>query len=422
MYSKTTLANGLRILTADIPHARSVSISIFVGAGSRYEEKPVAGAAHFVEHMFFKGTQQRPTSQQISEAIEGVGGIINAEVGKELAVYWAKVPSPHLDIALDILADILRNSRFDPSEIEKERRVILEELNMVMDDPREWVDVILDEVMWGDHPLGRDVGGTKESVGTMSRTNLLHYLSSRYSPSATVVSLAGAIRHEDVVADIERRLGAWQGPKAGPPLLFPDDQVGPRVRIQPKDTEQLHMCVGIRGLSYSDPDRYGLDLLNVILGEGMSSRLFLEIREQLGLAYDVHSYVNHYQDTGTMVAYAGVDPTRVDQTLDALLDEFDRLRKPTPAQEITKAKEFWKGRMVLRLEDTRSIASWIGAQEVLLDHVLTVDEVIEIIDALSSEDMERAAARCFRDDRLSLAIVGPIKDGDRLANRLHFGR
>ncbi len=420
MFEKTTLPNGLRVLSSAIPHARSVSVSIFVAAGSRYEASQVAGVAHFLEHMFFKGTRHRPNAQQISEAIEGVGGVINAEVGKELAVYWAKVALPHFDVAMDVLSDVLRHSLFDPNEIEKERRVILEELNMIVDDPREWVDVILDEVMWGDQPLGRDVGGTKETVSRMSRDDLLSYLSAHYTPHSTVISVAGAIDHAAVVDEVARRLGNWQGPAAAPAPPATNHQVAPQARIQPKDTEQAHMCVGVRGLSYLDPDRYGLDLLNVILGEGMSSRLFLEIREQRGLAYDVHSYVNHYQDAGMMVAYAGVEPSRVEQTLEAILEQFARLKRPTPPQEITKAKEFWKGRMILRLEDTRGIASWVGAQELLLGTVLTVDEVIEIVDRLGSEDVERAAHRCFADDRLNLAVVGPVEAADKLTARLHF--
>jgi predicted Zn-dependent peptidase len=398
-----------------------VSVSFFVAGGSRHEDSRQAGVAHFLEHMFFKGTLKRPNAQTISEAIEGVGGIINAEVGKELAVYWAKVARPHLDVALDVLADVLRNSLFEPNEVEKERRVILEELSMVMDDPREWVDVILDEVMWGDQPLGRDVGGTKETVSNLKREDLLAYLHSRYSPYDTVLSLAGAVDHDAVVDDIARRLGDWQGVEVAPPPPATSEQTAPQLRIQPKETEQAHVSVGVRGLSYVDPDRYGLDLLNVILGEGMSSRLFLEIREQRGLAYDVHSYVNHYQDAGMMVAYAGVDPSRAEPTLEALIEQFTRLRTtPPPQSEITKAKEFWKGRMILRLEDTRGIASWTGAQELLLNQVLTVDEVIDIVDRLTAEDVLRAANRCFTDDRLNLAVVGPMENDGALARVLHF--
>lgn len=420
MYKKSTLPNGLRVLTSDIPHARSVSVACFVAAGSRHEDNQMAGVAHFLEHMFFKGTKHRPNSQLISEAIEGVGGIINAEVGKETAVYWAKVAQQHLDVALDILTDVLRHSLLDPDEMEKERRVILEELNMLADDPREWVDVILDEVMWGNQALGRDVGGTKETVSRLKRQDLADYLNARYSPQSTVISVAGAVEHQRIVDELARRLDDWRGPAMTlPPPAFVD-QTAPRLRVQPKDTEQAHISLGVRAISYLDPQRYGLDLLNVILGEGMSSRLFLEIREQRGLAYDVHSYVNHYQDTGAIVAYAGVEPGKVHQTVEALVEQLNRMKRPTLEHETTKAKEFWKGRMILRLEDTRGIASWIGAQELLLNQVLTVDEVIAIIDHLKSEDVERAAQGLFTDDRISLAIIGPVADGDKLGDLLHF--
>jgi predicted Zn-dependent peptidase len=422
LYEKTILPNGLRILSSHMPHARSVSISCFVSAGSRYEEKEVAGVGHFLEHMFFKGTQKRPNTQIISEAIEGVGGVINAEVGKELAVYWAKVALQHFDLVADVITDILRNSIFDSKEIEKERRVILEELSMVMDDPREWVDVIMDEVMWGDQPLGRDVGGTKETVSRLTRDDLLAYRSRRYSPFDTVISVAGNLEHDEVVDKLAAHFGDWQGELVGPLPPAIEEQSNPKGRIQPKDTEQAHICLGVRGLSYVDPDRYGLDLLNVILGEGMSCRLFLDIRERLGLAYDVHSYVNHFQDTGMMVAYAGVDPKKAQAAVSALLDQFNRLKEPVPAHEVVKAKEFWKGRMLLRMEDTRSIASWIGAQELLLNRVLTVDEVIRIIEGLSAEHVQQAAQRCFTDDRLNLAIVGPMEDGDAILESLHFGK
>lgn len=421
MYKKTTLPNGLRILTSSIPHARSVSVSFFMGAGSRYESKRESGVAHFVEHMFFKGTERRPVAQIISEAVEGVGGIINAEVGKEMAVYWAKVALPHMDVALDVLTDVLRHSLFEPAEIEKERRVILEELSMVMDDPREWVDVILDEVMWGDQPLGRDVGGSKESVSNLTREDLLAFLASRYSPRATVLSMAGAIEHERIVDDIARRLGDWEGDGVAAAEPATTEQSAPQLRLQPKDTEQAHICLGVRGVSYRDPDRYGLDLLNVILGEGMSSRLFLEIREKQGLAYDVHSYVNHYQDAGMLVTYAGVDPKRAEPTIEALLEQLRRLKAtPPPETEVVKAREFWKGRMILRLEDTRGISSWTGAQELLLNEVLTIDDVIEIVDRLTAEDVLRAANRCFTDDRLNLSVVGPTFDEARIVERLRF--
>lgn len=414
MYKKSSLANGIRVVTAELPHARSVSTAIFVGAGSRCESKPISGISHFLEHMFFKGTVSRPTARDISEAIEGVGGIINAEAGKEATVFWTKVARPHFSLALDVLCDIMLNSTFLESEIEKERAVIVEELNMLMDSPPEWVDVLLDEVMWGDQPLGWDIAGTRESVTSITRADMLRYLEGHYAPENTVVSVAGAIEHEQVLEMLGERLGTWQRPANGswyPALEQTQEQ--PRVRLQSKKTEQAHFCLGVPGLSYVDPDRFALDLLNVILGEGMSSRLFQEIREKRGLAYDVHSYVNHYRDVGSSIVYAGVDPRRIEPAIAAVLEELDKLKSPVPDLEFAKAKEFWKGRMYLRLEDTRSIAAWMGGQELLLRRVMDVDEVVSIIDGITNSDIQHVASRLFTPAKLNLAIIGPFNSDAR---------
>lgn len=418
MYTKSTLDNGLRVVTADIPQARSVSTAIFVGAGSRYEQKQISGISHFLEHMFFKGTHTRRTAKDISEAIEGVGGIINAEAGKEMTVFWTKVARPHFSLALDVLCDILMNSTFEPAEIEKERTVIIEELNMLMDSPQEWVDVLLDEVMWGDQPLGWDIAGTRESVSAITRDDMLRYFRGRYAPENAVVSIAGAVNHEEVVREMAALLGLWDSRLAAPqyPIVaVPQPQ---RAKLQSKKTEQAHFCLGLPGVSYVDPDRFALDLLNVILGEGMSSRLFQEIREKRGLAYDVHSYVNHYRDVGQSIIYAGVDPHRIDPAISAVLEELDKLRTPIPAVELAKAKEFWKGRMLLRLEDTRSIAAWMGGQELLLGRIMDVDEVVATIDAIAGEDIQRVAHKLFAPESLNLAVIGPFTSEARFAKKI----
>jgi len=420
MYTKSTLDNGLRVVTADIPQARSVSTAIFVGAGSRYEEKRISGISHFLEHMFFKGTRNRRTAKEISEAIEGVGGIINAEAGKEVTVFWTKVARPHFSLALDVLGDILLNSTFEPPEIEKERAVIIEELSMLMDSPQEWVDVLLDEVMWGDQPLGWDIGGTRESVSAITREDMMRYLEGHYAPENAVVSIAGAVDHEAVVAELAALLGRWDRRLVAasyPEVALPSSRLH-RAKLQSKKTEQAHFCLGLPGLSYVDPDRFTLDLLNVILGEGMSSRLFQEIREKRGLAYDVHSYVNHYRDVGSSIVYAGVDPRRIDPAIAAVLEELAKLKMPIPALELAKAKEFWKGRMLLRLEDTRSIAAWMGGQELLLGRIMDVDEVVSIIDAISGEHLQQVAQRLFGPEHLNLAVIGPFNSEARFAKKI----
>jgi predicted Zn-dependent peptidase len=412
-YEKTVLDNGLRVITSHMPYANSVSAAFFVNAGSRHETREIGGISHFVEHMLFKGTKKRPSPKDISEAIEGVGGVINAETGKELTIYWTKVARQHWAIANDVLADFLLNSLFEQAEIEKERTVIIEELNMLADTPQDWVHVLFDETLWGDQPLGRDIAGTKDSVTNISRVQMQDYMAIRYVPSATVLTVAGPLSHQEVLDALKPLVAEW---RPGPvPFATPASPTVPQVRVclQQRKTEQGHVCIGYPGLSYEHPDRYALDLLNVILGEGMSSRLFLEIREKHGLAYDVHSYINHYRDTGAAVIYAGVDPKRMDSAIDAVLAELEKVKGGVPEQEITKAKEFWKGRLLLRLEDTRAVGSWFGGQELLLDRILTLDDVVNIIDSISAEDIRRVAAEVFVREHINLAIVGPFAKEER---------
>ncbi|MBI4506852.1 MAG: insulinase family protein [Chloroflexi bacterium] len=410
MYQKSTLDNGLRVLSAQMPHARSVSIVMGVATGARYEPAGVNGVSHFIEHMLFKGTERRPSPKLISEAIEGVGGIINAETGKEHTMYWAKVAREHLPLALDLLSDLLLCSQFAPEEIEKERRVILEELHMLLDEPHEWVDVLFDQTLWGEHPLGRDIVGTRETLTQMDRRQIVGFYRQRYDPRATVVSVAGAVEHDAVVDRVATMMGGWSGEVADDELEPPAELCGPRVLVQPKDTEQAHLCLGVRALSYRDPERYALNLLNAILGEGMSSRLFLEIRERQGLAYDVHSYTSHFRDAGTAIIYAGVEPADLLRTVEALMGELRRLREPVPDEELRRAREFKKGRLALAMEDTRAIASWIGGQELLHGRPQTFDEIVEIVDSLTADDLQRVANRCFSSDRLALAVVGPYAE------------
>jgi predicted Zn-dependent peptidase len=413
------LPNGLRIISSNIPHARSVSATFFVRVGSRNESERLQGASHFLEHMLFKGTEQRPTPKAIAEAIEGVGGYFNAEAGKELTVYWDKVADRHWKTTLDVLTDLLRHSRFDPAEVEKERRVIAEELGMLFDSPGDWVHLLVDEAMWGTEPLGRDVAGTRESVLALSRDELVDWFRRYYVPANLTVSIAGPVEHSVVVDEIAARLGDWQGEPA--PSWEPAAS-GPvsRVRLKTKSTEQAHFCLAFPSLSYFDADRYALELLNIILGEGMSSRLFLEIRERQGLAYDVHSYTNEYDDTGSLVIYAGVEPARIDQAVRASLSEVSRFAELVPEDELARAKEFWKGRMLLRLEDTRSIASWLGAQEVLLGRIYSVEEVIDRVDAVEAADLRRLAERLFVPAKLCVAVIGPYRSEDRFLKALRF--
>jgi len=419
VYQKTVLDNNLRIVSSAMPHTRSVCICIFIGTGSRYEIAEQAGLSHFVEHLCFKGTERRPTAKELSETIDGVGGVLNGGTDKELTVYWAKVARPHFLLALDLLVDMLRNSKFDPVDMENERKVIIEELNMCMDSPQSRVDMLIDEVIWPAQPLGRDVAGSKETVAAIDRNMLLDYLSTHYLPSNTVVSVAGDISHNEVVDAVMSALGDW--PDGVPMSWVPAEngQDASRLVVEPRKTEQAHLCLAVRGISHMHPDRFILDLLNLILGEGMSSRLFLEIRERRGLAYEIHSHVSHFHDSGSVNICAGVDPKRVEDAIEAIVMELVKLREEQVSEaEVIKAKELGKGRLMLRMEDTRNVTGWIGGQELLMGHIRTVDEVISILDAVTASELQRVARELFVTNKLCLALVGPSFKERRLERLL----
>ncbi|HUT67072.1 MAG TPA: pitrilysin family protein [Dehalococcoidales bacterium] len=418
MYQKVTLDNGLRLVTAAMPHTRSVSISFFIGAGSRYETNEQAGISHYIEHVLFKGTKKRPTSAEICTVIEGVGGILNAGTDKELTIYWCKVAQPHFASALDVLVDILVNSTFDPLEIEKERQVIIEEINMSLDSPSQRVSMLIDELLWPGHALGRDIAGSKESVVAITRDLMLDYLASQYQPGNAVLAIAGDIEQREVADAVGQAVAGWD--RRQPRLDYTPyrGETGRRVLIEKRDTEQTQLCLALPGLSISHPERFKLDLLNVILGEGMSSRLFTEIRDKLGLAYSIHSYAEHFLDTGAMMVSAGVDTKNLSVAVKAILEELSRLKETIPEVELSKAKELFKGRIWLRMEDSRSVSGWMGGQEILTGEILTVDEVIAIVDAITSEELRKLAEELLVGEQLRLAVVGPISPDEPLEDLL----
>lgn len=418
MYQKETLDNGLRLFTAAMPHTRSVSICIFVGVGSRYETGKWAGVSHFIEHMCFKGTSKRPTPKEISAAIEGVGGVVNGGTDKELTLYWSKVARPHFPLALDVLVDMLLNSSFNPDDVERERQVIIEEINMTHDFPHQQVGMLIDELLWPGHPLGRDIAGSKESVAAISRDMMLEFLQGQYLPADTVIAIAGDIQHQEVVEHIDQILGKWVNQRSRAAFLPYEEQPNPRIQVECRDTEQTHLCLALPGLSIFHPKRFTLDLVNTILGEGMSSRLFLEIRDRLGLAYSIHSYVEHFHDSGSITVYAGVEHKNLEVVIRAILEQLALIKEPVPEAEITKAKELSKGRLLLRMEDSRSVAGWAGAQEVLTGHVLSVEDVVSNIDAITSEEISGLARELLTGNQLRLAVVGPVTADEHLEGLL----
>jgi predicted Zn-dependent peptidase len=420
MYEKIILDNGLRLLTSEMPHTRSVSIVFFLGIGSRYETDPEAGISHFIEHLCFKGTEKRRTAKEISETIESVGGILNGGTDKELTTYWCRVTSEHFALALDVLTDLLRGSRFAAKDIERERQVIIEEINMSLDSPRQRVAMLIDEVLWPGQALGRDIAGSRETLSAMTRQQMLRYFSNGYLPNNTVISIAGDIQQKKRQDAVNEALSGWK--PSDVPSGFPNDfnQKSANLKIEFRETEQVQFCLAMPGLSYFHADRFAVDLLNTVLGEGMSSRLFIEIREKQGLAYDIHSYSDHFSDSGAIIVYAGVDSSRVDNAVKAVIDQLSKAKEQISDTELRKAKEMAKGRLLLGLESSRNVASWLGGQELLTKRILTTDEVIALVEAVTVDDLKRVARELFTTEKLNLAVVGPVKKEESLARLLKF--
>jgi predicted Zn-dependent peptidase len=403
------LRGGATLVTASMPARASASLVLLFGVGSRYEDARVSGISHFIEHLVFKGTERRPTAKEIAEAIEGVGGMINASTDKEATAYWARVPAERMELALDVLFDMVCEPRLAEDDIERERLVILEEIKMYQDQPQDYVHSLFEELLFPGHPLGRDITGTLETVAAIGRDDLRGYLARHYLAANLVVGVTGGIDEDHARQLVSGMLRLPATEAAGSALDEPAPLRDPAIRLHRKDTEQAHVCLGTRAISYLDPDRYILDLINTMLGEGMSSRLFLEIRESRGLAYDVHSYTSKHRDDGYFAVYMGVDPKKAEQALAAGVAELRRIaEQPVPAAELEKAKEFTKGRLRLGLESTNAMASWLSQQQLLTGVIRTVEEVIAEVDRIDAAQIQRVAQRVLGGP-LQVAVIGPFK-------------
>lgn len=421
MYEDYRLENGLRVLLVPVSGFQSVSVAIFVGIGSRYESQEQSGMSHFIEHLLFKGTRQRPTAKIIAETIEGVGGVSNAYTGQEITVYFAKVGASQVSTALSLLTDLVRHPLFEMHEFEKERMVIGEEINMVRDIPDSWVNVVLDEVMWPNHPLGQSITGTHQSLAGIDRSALVDFFQKSYHPKNVLIAVGGAFNSKEIMAELNELMGDWPPAPAPTFKAAPPPQTDARCYIEDRAIEQGHFCLALPGLSRNHPDRYALSVLNTILGDGMSSRLFLNIREEKGLAYAVDSGLNYLQDTGSLVIYAGVDPKRAPKALQAILDELEEIRtRPVPPQELRKAKEYIKGRLVLGLEDSFSRTAWVAYQSLFMDAVKTPSEVMAAYDAVTAKDVQAMAQKIIRPSRYNLAAVGPFGQGTELVQLINI--
>lgn len=421
----TTLANGLRIITYHMPHTRSAAVQFFVGVGARNEAADMSGISHFVEHMVFKGTKLRPKPVHISEAIEGVGGALDASTDHEHTNYRALVPYTYFSTAVDVITDMLRSPLLLQPDVDKERAVIIEEISSTYDSPSEIVDFLFDELLWGEHPLGRDVAGTKQTVRRIKRDDLAAHMAEGYCPNRIVVSVAGKVTHEQAVEEIGRRWSDLQAAPEGHSLPDPDavysSGSGPIVLPYKKRTEQTNLILGVPALSYTDPDRYAQDVLDTILGGGMSSRLFVEIRENRGLAYSVSSFVRSYRDTGAFGVHAAVDNSELLPAIEGILGEMARIKQEgVPDVELRKVKEYIKGHTLLSLERSGYVAHWGGWQELMLGHIQTVDDVLARVEAVSVGDVGELASRLFKEESLRLAVVGPARDTAAVAEHLRL--
>ncbi len=397
-----------------------MSIIFLFGAGSRYETPELAGASHLFEHMLFKGTPERPTPRDISEVVEGVGGTLNAFTDREVTGYWCRLAQPNYRDGIDLLSDMTLNSLFREEDITKEKQVVYEEIRASFDSPGARVSMMLDDLLWPDQPMGRDIAGSVESVGSISRDDMCKYLETQYVGSNTVIAIAGNIEHQEVVDQITSSLGSLHDGKILPMFPHEKNALSRRVALEHRPTEQAHLAIGLAGFANDDPDRHALSIMSVILGETMSSRLFEEVREQRGLAYDIHSGAHFYSDCGAFVVESGIDPNRVDEAIPVILKELAKMRDGVTEAEWTQALQLTKGRMMLRMEESRAVSSFLGIQELIRGEVQSVDEVIANISSVTQEDIKRAANRVIKSENLVIAIVGPFDDPDHFKAMLNL--
>lgn len=422
-FQKTTLKNGLRIITIPMEQVKSVSLLIMVGAGSRYETRETNGLSHFLEHMFFKGTKKRPTAFDIFSVIDAVGGEYNAGTAKDYIEFYIKTASSHLDLALDVLTDTLLNSKFEDEEIEREKGVITEEINMREDTPMIKIADVFEKLLYGDSPLGRDIAGKKEVIKKFRRKAFLSYVKNFFLPSNMVITIAGDFKKKKTLEMIGSRFEHL--PKSSLPKWkkVEEEQKSPNVLLRHKKTDQAHFCLGVRAYPLGHKTWYTMAVLNTILGETASSRLHTEVREKRGLAYYVRSGRQSYKDVGYWVTQAGVDVGKLGEAVKVILAELVKIKGrkiKIKDEELARAKEHLKGRLILSLENSGAVASLYGEQELLEGKIRAPKQIITRLDKVTVEDVQEAAQEIFTPERLNLAVIGPYKDEAQFANLLNL--
>jgi predicted Zn-dependent peptidase len=410
MYRKDTLSNGIRVVSETLPKSRSVSIGVWVKVGSRHERQEIGGISHFIEHLFFKGTEKR-SAKDIAIEMDSLGGEMNAFTTQETTTYYAKVVDEHLPVAIDILSDILLGSKFDPVEIEKERKVILEEIKGVEDTPDDFIHELITGAIWQDNSLGRPILGTKDTIKALKHQDIVSYINNYYCPKEIVISVAGNFEHAKLIELLNVSFGKLI--RQGMPKVETTPAFVPAMVIKKKQLEQVQLCIGCKGLNYTHDERYVLSALNTVLGNSMSSRLFQEVREQHALAYSIYSYVTSYRDTGLLIVYAGTDPSNALETVKLVTKEFKKIKNEgiTPAEE-TRVKNQVKGSLVLSLESSNNHMSRLARQEIYFGKYLTIDDIIKGVEKVTREQVQQMAQNLFTRENLALAILGPLSKTD----------
>lgn len=420
-YKKTTLKNGLRLITVPLPYTRTVTVLVLVGTGSKYEIKEINGISHFLEHLFFKGTKKRPNTLEIAETLDRVGGEYSAFTSKETTGFWAKVESKHLDIALDWISDIFLNSKLEEKEIEREKGVIVEEMNMYLDTPIVYIGELWEKLLYKDQPAGWRVIGEKENILKINRERILNYFKNHYSSLNTVICVAGNIDPQKIEEKIEKYFNNVNQNPSKQKISVKEEQEKPESLVYHKKTDQTHLCLGARGYNIFHPQRYSQELLSIILGGNMSSRLFISIRERKGLAYHIRTYSEANLDTGYLVTQAGIDHKNINKVIGLILKEYKLLKdKPITEKELQKAKDYWKGTLSLSLELSDSQAFFCADQELLEQKLETLEEKFKKIDQVTINDIKKIAEDIFQPEKLNLAIIGPFKDKTRFQSLLEI--
>jgi len=421
MFKKTTLKNGLRIITVPQKGTQAVTVLVLVGTGSKYETKKTNGISHLIEHLVFKGTKKKPTPLAVVEPIDKIGGAWNAFTGEDYTGYFAKVAAPHFELALDFVSDVYLSPLFPGKEIKKEKGVIVEEINMYNDLPMRYVDTLWNKLLYGDQPAGWDVLGRKETVARISRKDILSYARSQYVAPNTIVCIAGNVKEAQAIAKAKEYFSKIKGARARKKPKVIERQTGPECILFWKKTDQTHLRLGTRGYNVFHPQRYAQDLLGLILGGMKSSVLFVEIREKLGMAYYISVAAEANPDTGCLVTQAGVDNKRVEKAISVIVKEYKRASRVKVSQaELKKAKDNFKGKLALALEPSDAKAVFYGGQELLENQILTPEEIFKKIDQVSANDILKVAKDIFRPANLNLALIGPFKEKEKFRKLLKF--